>query len=197
MTGLRNYSCLLLFALLASPGHTVHAISTNADQSVPAEFVDYVHYYAALQRTAIATLGPPLMWSDAEQLLRQQRRFARAMRESRPLARVGDVFTPAVARYFRTRIDAIVRETNIDVTTVFEPPDEDAIVVEVVPRVAEPVPWSAAPVMWPSMIAGLPELPPLLEYRLLGRHLIVMDVLAGLVVDVLYEALPDPEVSSS
>jgi hypothetical protein len=51
--------------------------------------------------------------------------------------------------------------------------------------------------MWPSMLAGLPQLPPELEYRFLGRHLILVDVLANVVVDVLYDALPGPDVSSS
>jgi len=49
--------------------------------------------------------------------------------------------------------------------------------------------------MWPSMLAGLPELPGELEYRFLGRNLLIIDVLANLVVDVLDDALPAPEVS--
>ena len=195
MTALRHPSLFLLLVLMPASGHGIESIPTN--QPIPAEFVDYVNYYAALQRMAITALGPPLMWSDAEQLRRQQLRFANAMREARPTASAGDVFTPAVARYFRTRIDAIVRETNLDVATVFEPPDDGEIAVNVVPRVAEAVPWNTGPVMWLSMLAALPELPPGLEYRFLGRHLIVIDVLAGLVVDVLYDALPEPEFSSS
>src|SRR5687768_12209336 len=101
MTALRRPSLLLLFVLLPTPGHGSETIPTN--QRNPAEFVDYVNYYAALQRMAITALGPPLMWSDPWQLLRQQRRFANAMREARPTARAGDVFTPAVAKYFRMR----------------------------------------------------------------------------------------------
>ena len=102
-----------------------------------------------------------------------------------------------MSRYFRTRIDALVRETGLDVTTAFEPPDEDEVVIAAAPCVAEPVPWNAGPVMWPSMLAGLPELPGELEYRFLGRDLLIIDVLANLVVDVLHDALPEPESSSS
>jgi hypothetical protein len=47
------------------------------------------------------------------------------------------------------------------------------------------------------MLAGLPELPGELEYRFLGRDLLLVDVLANLVVDVLHDALPEPEISSS
>ncbi len=108
MAILRKTSFLLLFMLVTPPGQA--AERTQQDQTVPAEFVDFVNYYAALQRMVITSLGPPLMWPDAEPMLRQQRRFANAMREARPVARAGDVFTPAVSRYFRTRIDALVRK---------------------------------------------------------------------------------------
>jgi hypothetical protein len=184
-----------MFVLLASPGYATQ--STYGDQPVLWEFVDQVNHYAAIQRMVIASLGPPVVSSDAERVISQQRRFANAMREMRPGACDGGFFTPAVSRYFRARIDQIVRETGLDVTTAVEPPDEGEIAVAVVPRVAEAVPWSAGPVMWPSMIAALPELPPELEYRFLGRHLVLTDVLANLVVDVLHNALPEPDVSSS
>ena len=145
----------------------------------------------------ITSLGPPLVWSEAEQVLRQQRRFANAMREVRPILGNGGFFTPDVSKYFRERIDAIVQETGLDVTTAIEAPDEDEIIVAAPPRAAEPVPWNAGPVMWPSVLLALPELPPELEYRFLGRHLVIIDGLANLVVDVLYDALPEPEFSSS
>jgi hypothetical protein len=51
--------------------------------------------------------------------------------------------------------------------------------------------------MWPSVLLALSELPPELEYRFLGRHLVIIDGLANLVVDVLFDALPEPEFSSS
>jgi hypothetical protein len=195
MTSLRTSSCLLLFVVLGTPGHTLEETSTN--QPVPAEFVDYVNYYAALQRTAIAKLGPPLECLDAEQLFRQQRRFANAMREARPVAHAGDFFSPAVSRYFRARIEAVVWDTGLDVMMPIEAPDEGEAVVAPVVRVWEAVPWNAGPVTWPSMLWALPELPPDLEYRFIGRDLVLIDVLANLIVDVLHDALPEPESSSS
>jgi hypothetical protein len=195
MSTLRTPCLLLLFVFLAAPGRAVDG--SYANQQALADFMDHVNYYAAVQRMVVASLGPPLMWSDGEQILRQQRRYANAMREARPGAREGGFFTPAISRYFRDRIDAIVQETGFDVMTAFEAPDPDEVVIMAVPRAAEAVPWNAGPVMWPSMLAGLPQLPPELEYRFLGRHLILVDVLANVVVDVLYDALPGPDVSSS
>ena len=98
MTALRKTSFLLLFILTTAPGQA--AERTQTDPTVPAEFVDYVNYYAALQRTVITSLGPPLMWPDAEPMLRQQRRFANAMREVRPVARVGRRLHPGRGEIF-------------------------------------------------------------------------------------------------
>jgi hypothetical protein len=193
MPTLRN-SCLLLFVLLSVPAEAAERTCTL--KPVPAAFVDRANDYAAVQRLIIASLGPPLVWSEAEQVLRQQRRFANAIREVRPIPGNGGFFTPEVSKYFRERIDAIVRETGFDVTTAIEAPDEDEIIVTAAPRAGEPVSWNAGPVMWPSMLTVLPELPPELEYRFLGRHLVISDGLANLVVDVLYDALPEPEFSS-
>jgi hypothetical protein len=190
-----RHSCLLLFVLLSVPAEAAERTCTL--KPVPAAFVDRANDYAAVQRMIIASLGPPLVWSEAEQVLRQQRRFANAMREVRPILGNGGFFTPDVSKYFRERIDAIVRETGFDVTTAIETPDEDEIVVTAAPRAGEPVPWNAGPVMWPFMLTALPELPPELEYRFLGGHLVIIDGLANLVVDVLYDALPEPEFSSS
>jgi hypothetical protein len=195
MAALRKPFLLLMFVLLATPGHATQ--SRYGDEPVLWEFFDYVNHYAALQRMVIASLGPPLVWSDAEDVLRQQRRYADAMREMHPGACASGFFTPKVSSYFRARIEQIVQGTGLDVTTAIEAPDEGEPLVTAPPCAGENVPWNAGPVMWPSMLAGLPELPPELEYRFLGRHLILVDVLANLVVDVLPDALPEPDVSSS
>jgi hypothetical protein len=44
--------------------------------------------------------------------------------------------------------------------------------------------------MPPTMFMALPELPDELQYRFVGRDLVLIDLHANLVVDVLREALP-------
>jgi len=44
--------------------------------------------------------------------------------------------------------------------------------------------------MWPCIIEALPPLPDELQYRTLGRDLVLVDVHANLVLDILREALP-------
>jgi hypothetical protein len=46
--------------------------------------------------------------------------------------------------------------------------------------------------VWPSILCALPPLPDELQYRFAGRTLILWDVHADLIVDLLPGALPAP-----
>jgi hypothetical protein len=62
------------------------------------------------------------------------------------------------------------------------------------PRVNDTYPRTVEyPIMPPSLLAALPPLPDELQYRLVGRTLILWDHHADLVVDVMADALPPPE----
>lgn len=41
-----------------------------------------------------------------------------------------------------------------------------------------------------TLLRSLPDLPPELEYRIVGRHLLLRDVKANLIVDALYDVVP-------
>jgi hypothetical protein len=180
----------ILLAILALGGAAHTATRTWASQVVPAEFILAVNEYVELHRAATAALVPPQMCSDADQLLRQEWTFARAIGGARPDAREGDVFNPVVAAYFRTLIRTVASERGY---YVFMEEDAEAAVLEV----NGAFPWSSAPVMWPEMLARLPELPPELEYRFVGPDLVLVYTFGNTVVDVLREALPAVETESS
>ncbi len=54
-------------------------------------------------------------------------------------------------------------------------------------RYPDAVPLSTVP---PQLLAGLPQLPDDLEYRFIGRRLILMDVHAHIIADFIDNALP-------
>jgi hypothetical protein len=152
------------------------------------QFTARVYDYVEIHRQAAAGIEQP-MCADPEELARQRDELAAAIREARPRAREGDIFTMAAAEMFRARIAAIVRRNNFDVAAFLarhggEGEDEDVQVF--------------GTLVWPAHVAltpitrHLPELPPELEYRFAGRHLVLMDVGANIVVDVLRDALPLP-----
>jgi hypothetical protein len=152
------------------------------------QFTARVHDYVELHRRAAAGIEQP-MCAEPEELARQTHALAAAIREARPRAREGDIFTFAASELFRARIAAIVRRTNFDVAAFLARHGGDEGDMEV------PV---FGTLLWPAHVAltpitrQLPELPPELEYRFVGRHLVLMDVGASMVVDVLRDALPLP-----
>jgi hypothetical protein len=53
------------------------------------------------------------------------------------------------------------------------------------------LPYISGSVAWPGLFLELPELPSELGYALWGRDLVLLDVTARLVLDVLPDALPE------
>ena len=101
----------------------------------------------------------------------------------------GDIFTPADQRLFRKLI-----------ATPFESGDGSKIRASL--RHAEPVTWTSPAMNQqypqtvamqstpPTLLSDLPKLPAEIEYRIVGRELILLDTAASLVVDLLPDALP-------
>ena len=127
------------------------------------------------------------MCADPEQLQRHVKRLAEALRTERTAARVGDVFRPAIASLFKRRLAHAIRQSALRGET-FEP----QLAPEDEPRleVNDAFPWIAGQGMPPAILATLTPLPPGLEYRFVYRDLVLLDVGANLVVDILENALP-------
>ena len=97
---------------------------------------------------------------------------------ARPDARASDIFTADTARYVRALIAEAASQQGRDLTVEVE--DASASDIEtVVLEVNTPMPWNAGPMMWPSVLWRLPALPPELEYRFVGRDLVLVDVVGN------------------
>ena len=147
---------------------------------------DYVGLHRRLERA-----WPP-MWfiSDWDQQEFVAAEFRALLWDARPQAARGDFFTPDVAGVFRFRIANTLRQEGFDVEAMAAPFDEDAFVAASwTPVVNEPLPWSGMGSVWP-LFTDLPRLPLELEYRLVGRDLVLLDVRANMVLDILDLAVP-------
>jgi hypothetical protein len=89
-----------------------------------------------------------------------------------------------VAVFFRERVAHGVRIGAIDLAIESGQPDDIVLEVNAV------LPWGAGEPASAALIGLLPPLPDELEYRFVGRHLVLLDVEANLVVDVLRMAVP-------
>jgi hypothetical protein len=63
-------------------------------------------------------------------------------------------------------------------------------------KVGEPFHWIYGSAMFPCVLDALPELPTELQYRIVGSTLVLIDVHAGMIVDLLPGLLAEPTTES-
>lgn len=113
--------------------------------------------------------------------------LAKQIRKARKGARQGDLFTPEAARPLRDRIGGCL--TPEQMVAILAANDEDAPArlprLRVNDRWPRDVPYGFVP---PQLLRALPPLPPELQYRIIGRTLVLWDHHADVIVDFLPEA---------
>lgn len=195
---------LIVGALLTSSGAVLPSTSLDAagaagatgalqifEQRIGQIFEQRIGGYAALRQRAAASL-PPLAPSDDVQWIEQQRAdLAAAIIAARPNARQGNIFTSSVASAFR----GIIRESldGVDVAaTLRDLHEECETPIGYRPQVNARYPSWATHEMPVVLLHALPALPKGLVYRLIDLNLVIWDVDADLIVDVLPDALLSP-----
>jgi hypothetical protein len=143
--------------------------------------------YAVLHRRLESGLPPRHVSRNLQPVLDMTDRLARLIRAERKQARQGDIFSADVAAPFRRRIAASITPQEIaDILS-----DHDGVPIRTPPpKVNRGWPEGVEYIYVPArMIAALPPLPPELQYRLIGRSLVLWDHRADLVIDVLPGAI--------
>jgi hypothetical protein len=142
-------------------------------------------------RKAIEKQLPALKDKEAlpEMIAAHQQALARKIREGRPNAKTGDIFTREVREAFRHVIHGVFQDPH---TAIARATLQQQKTVQAIPlKVNGIYPDAVAETTFPSMLLQkLPTLPDELEYRIMGRDLVLVDRKANLVVDQFHEALP-------
>jgi hypothetical protein len=184
--------CVLLAAMLAGAPHYA-----EADKTDPAikEFKERVEKYWDLHKKAEES-APPLnkKKDDPAAILDHERGLTAAIRAARMDAKEGDIFMPAVQKILVAAVrkdlstgkgtkarDMILGEGNPK-----NPESPAKIDLAVNAKYPSNAPLSSVP---PSLLLRLPKLPQGLEYRFVGKHLILFDSKANLIVDILRNAV--------
>ena len=137
-----------------------------------------ISHYMALRRQVEQRVPGPRASHDRAAVDGAADALAEAIRAARPRAVPGDIFTARIAADFRQIIEAASREQPLGV-----------VLAGARPTVNARFDWNLDAVMPPFLIRALPPLPEELQYRLVGCDLVLVDIVAGLVIDILPEAL--------
>ena len=192
MTGGRHvWSAWLTCVLLAWSLWPAALAAQATTDAATALFVRRVDQYLKDRQAAVDEVGRLRVTADARALGSTARDLGDAINRARGRRGEGDIFTPAVASFLRSRLTDVLqgpagRRVNSAVFAV-QPQDWQPAVGAIYPT-REPV--SSMP---PELLSVLPTLPSVLEYRVAGEDLLLLDRNTGLVIDVLRAAFsPEP-----
>lgn len=174
---------LLAFAVAGSAG------TPDAQRQTLQHFNVSIQQYVQLHRQIERQLPPLRARSDAHEIVESSNAMASALQTIRAGAREGNIFTPAVASLLRSRIAEALDARGFTAEQVIAASLEEADAEAPLPAVNGRFPWRRGAEMWPCVLNALPTLPDELQYRIVGRDLVLIDVHANLVVDILRNAV--------
>jgi hypothetical protein len=152
-------------------------------------FAERVAAYAELRQRVDAVFPPWTPSNDVESLYRKRAYLGSAIRAERPNAQSGDIFAPPVAAAVR----GIVADSlnGVDIESLLQDLYEDCeMPLGYRAQVNTGYPQWATHEMPFVLLTVLPELPAGIQYRLIDHDLLLWDVDADVIIDVLPDALP-------
>ena len=181
----------IMLALLSSASAQTKANpGVNQDAAIASDFqkrvADYMKIHQQAQGLTISKKA-----DSPEQIIEYQHQLAAKIRELRPQAKQGDIFTPEVTGLFQRLIASSLNGSDGDKIRQSyqhaEPNATRGVRLDVDQTYPDHIPLQSMP---PSLLLNLPQLPKELEYRFVGSELVLRDIPANLIVD----AIPDVKI---
>ena len=161
---------------------------SEADAAALATMNDRLKGYVELHKKIEDEL--PKVPNDAtpEQIDKNQRAFEQRIRAARKDAKQGELFTPQAEPVIRRLLAAVFAGPNgkqLVASILDENPAGMKLAVNM--RYPDSIPVSTMP---PEVLQTLPKLSEDMEYRFIGRHLILLDAHSHVVADYIPDAIP-------
>lgn len=163
------------------------AARTGNEQRLIDDFKKRVDHYEDVSSKLEKEVYPASSELDPNTIHARQKELAARIVKALPEWKQGAIFTPEVSALFKKRIAEVVNGpdgANIKGAIFDDAPGDMAI--KVFTEYPAGVPIATLPA---QMLKLFPALPNELEYRFLGPNLILMDIAAFLIVDVIPDAI--------
>lgn len=161
----------------------------NPDARALADFQEEIEEYLTLQKKLSSTLEAPPKDATPAQLDSYQRALGKLIQQARRGDKQGDVFEREVRAVIRKLLLGVFSGPDgrkMKMAVMEENPGQ-VVKLVVNGRYPDTIPLSNMP---PQVLAALPHLPRELEYRFIGRTLILFDTVSHIIVDYITEAVP-------
>jgi hypothetical protein len=160
--------------------------AVNAQGSATLEFQKRIQAYLKIHNQAEGTVPDLKNTSDPAKISEREAALGKAIQTLRAGAKIGDIFAPEYQPYFIKIVqdDFATRSAAARKAIIVELPKHMKVDVNTVYPTT--IPLATFP---PALLRKLPDLPPELEYRLVGHSLLLRDVKANLIVDILRDVV--------
>jgi len=186
---------VLILALSLITLVTPAGMALAASQAQPANpigtavlgFKERVAEYVKLHKEAASKVPKITETKDAASMQGREAALATMIKQLRPNAKEGDIFGADFRAVLgrEVRRDFLRRSAADRKAVMQEQPEKMRISVNMTYPTDKPLKTFPA-----QLLQKLPELPPELEYRIVGHHIVLRDVTANLVVDVARDIVP-------
>lgn len=162
-------------------------IAEQATEDVAAQFESRVAEYLKLRDSQGKSPTRPA--NSAAQVADKRQDIAAKVRAARLTAKEGDIFGPPVGELFRKRIqESFAGPHGPRIRTSLRHAEPvKGITLTVNDKYPQGMPLQSTP---PSLLLNLPAISQGLQYRIVGRDLVLLDTNTNLIVDVLRDAIP-------
>jgi hypothetical protein len=150
----------------------------NPEAKVAVDFTQRIDKYVEMRKQADDGVPKQKETEDPARIKLAQEALAQRIMAARAGAKHGDIFTPEIAARFRRLLRPEVKDTDTKKLILDDNPGN--IPFKVNGPYPDKEPLSTVP---PNVLASLPQLPEEIEYRFVGKHLILRDARANLVID--------------
>lgn len=176
------------------PPAKAEPVTPDSDESAAAAALDAyrkrINEYTAFQKRGESMIGRQEETKDPQKIADRELALGKALIASRPNAKQGEFFIKEVQPILAKMIRDDFAKRSLA--------DRKALIVELPKGLRVGVnqiyptqlPLATFP---PNLLRVLPELPAALEYRIVGRHLILRDVKGNVIVDMMPDVFPIPQ----
>ena len=177
--------------VFVAPGFADHKLKPQDNEAARdfKPFLDRVKAYVKMEKKLEASLPALKPTKDPAQIVEYQHTLASKIVEARRDAHQGDIFTHDASERFRKIIHKAFDgpEGHRLRRTMQQDTPFKVFIMNVNDEFPDNIPLTTTP---PTLMLMLPELPPELSYRFVGRDLALKDIKAGLIVDILPNVIP-------
>ena len=178
-----------VIGVAADQGTSGATSERQAQDAAFAEFKKEVDGYIALRRKVTTSVPALPAQAPPDAVRAHEVALQNLIVGARPVAKEGEVFVSRVRPLLRGICRQILSgpEGRDRLAQIREEPVQPTLRARINERYPDQVPLSAVPY---PLLKAFPRLPDELEYRFLGNDLVLLDIHARLIVDVMRDALP-------